>query len=236
MFRETYSNTLPLDNVLTANHNMCWSYFCLRLFSWSEVVFSNSFHMVNYDYKRNIALELLLSQTHFVIRDRISQRIVKWKIQRETQHYDGATFDLDTLHDQTQHSQTHYIGQSHDYERNTVLKSLLSQTHFVTRGSILQRNRTDKLTSQQQFVLDSSHFWMHVLIRNDILKRTFTWQRLDSHPQSYCDDRSDFTMSQNRHPFVDVQTSRGDGHTSVTFKRCAEISIHTEEMCSVTAS
>ena len=42
-------------------------------------------------------------------------------------------------------------------------------------------------------------------------------------------------MGQNRHPFVDVQTPRGDRQPPATFKCCAEISTHTEEMCSNTA-
>ena len=42
-------------------------------------------------------------------------------------------------------------------------------------------------------------------------------------------------MAQNRHPFVDVQTPRGDGQPLATFKCCAEIFSHTEEMCSTTA-
>ena len=76
---------------------------------------------------------------------------------------------------------------------------------------------------------------MHVVIRDEILKRTFTWQRLGSYLKSCCGGRSDFAMSQNRHPFVDVQTPRGDGQPSATFQRCAEISSDTEEMCSTTA-
>ena len=75
----------------------------------------------------------------------------------------------------------------------------------------------------------------HVVIGIGIRKRTFTWQRLGSYPQSCCGGRSDFAVSRNRHPFVDVQSPRGDRQPSATFKRCAEISSHTEEMCSTTA-
>ena len=42
-------------------------------------------------------------------------------------------------------------------------------------------------------------------------------------------------MSQNRHPLVDVQTSRGDGQLPATFKCYAKITSRTEEMCSTTA-
>ena len=96
-------------------------------------------------------------------------------------------------------------------------------------------NAVGKLASHPQFALKLQHFRMHVVIGDGILKRIFTWQRLGSYPQSCCGRRSDFSMSQNRHAFVDVQTSRGEGQPPATFKRCAEISSHTEEMCSGTA-
>ena len=118
---------------------------------------------------------------------------------------------------------------------SNALELLLPLTHSVIRGSTPQRIPIDKLASHPQFALELPHFRMHVLIRDGILKRTFTWQRLGSYPQSCCGGRSNFAMSQNRHPFGDVQTPRGDGQPSATFKRRAEISSHTEEMCSTTA-
>ena len=114
------------------------------------------------------------------------------------------------------------------------LELLLPQTHFVARGRILQRNSTGKLTSHPRFALDSPHIRIHVVIKNGI-KLTFTMQRLGSYPQSSCGGKSDFAMSQNRHPFVDVQTPRGDGQPPATFKCCAEIASDTEVMCSTTA-
>ena len=75
----------------------------------------------------------------------------------------------------------------------------------------------------------------HFVARGGTLQRTPTWQRLGSHSQRCCGGMPDPAMGQNRQPFGDVHPARGDGQPPATFKRRAEISSHTEKMCSTTA-
>ena len=62
-----------------------------------------------------------------------------------------------------------------------------------------------------------------------------TWQRLGSHSQRCCGGRPDPAVGQNRQPFGDVHSARGDGQPPATLKRRAEISSHTKKMCSTIA-
>ena len=119
---------------------------------------------------------------------------------------------------------------------NIALELLLSQTHFVARGSIPQRI----LQLANWRVIHNLHWnyrisgcmWRsETVFSNALLHGNASAATL----KAVGGGRSDFAMSQNRHPFGDVQTPRGDGQPSATFKRRAEISSHTEEMRSTTA-
>ena len=157
----------------------------------------------------NAALELFLPRTHSTLRGNILKHSpIGQRADCESKHV------LELLLPQTllviRGSIPQHITIWEIPIENAALELLSPQTHFVAIGSILKRNPTGTLASHPQFAQDSPHFRMHVVIRNGLLKRTFTWQRQGNYPQSCCDGRSDFAMSQNRHPFVDVQTSRGD--------------------------
>ena len=87
----------------------------------------------------NTALELLLPQTHFVIRGSIPQRVSNWE--RANMNHNTA---LELLLPQTHFVIRGSIPQRvSNWERanmnlNTALELFLPQTHFLIRGSILQ--------------------------------------------------------------------------------------------------
>ena len=65
--------------MLKANRNTALKLLLSQTLPWPEIAFPNTFHILNFDCERNTALGLLLSQSPFVVRGCIPQRVSKWE-------------------------------------------------------------------------------------------------------------------------------------------------------------